>query len=326
MRVGRMAVPAVLAVMTTLVTGACGSDEDQSSDVPAAPSTAAGSVTPAADGYTPVSDVSPHAAIGRDAADIRALLEPAKSGGTVDWTAIGKIFAEGKSSKKDGGLRALATLAPDDPVTLMLRDAVSGAGTAGGASDAIRRQKVDKGITVILERKVLDELKAAIEKARDGKTEAATGAPHNVDEAWAFYTAEGQGPASTAAKRAADFKKEGKVHEVVVAALTQAQTAAKAGDVSKLEAAIEDTEAALDYVFYLATFKYLDTKGDPVTRAEGETFYLGIQPEVSKAAADSDKTISGAFASGQAKAGRTALNSAAVLSVLGVTPDERMAE
>ena len=69
---------------------------------------------------------------------------------------------------------------------------MSGAGTAAGASDAIRRQKVDKGITVILERKVLAELQAAVKKTRDGKTEPATGAPHNVDEAWAFYTADGQ--------------------------------------------------------------------------------------------------------------------------------------
>ncbi len=126
---------------------------------------------------------------------------------------------------------------------------------------------------MILERKVLAELQAAVKKVHDGKTEPTTGAPHNVDEAWAFYTAEGQGPASTAAKRAADFKKEGKVHEAVVATVIEAQEAAKAGDVSKLEAAISDTEAALDYVFYLATFKYLDTKGDPVTRAEGESFY-----------------------------------------------------
>ncbi|MDQ3679543.1 MAG: hypothetical protein M3378_03175 [Actinomycetota bacterium] len=177
---------------------------------------------------------------------------------------------------------------------------------------------------MILERKVLAELQAAVKKVHDGKTEPTTGAPHNVDEAWAFYTAERQGPASTAAKRAADFKKEGKVHEAVVAAVIEAQEAAKAGDVSKLEAAISDTEAALDYVFYLATFKYLDTKGDPVTRAEGESFYQGIQPEVATAAGDADEAISAAFASGQANTGRAALNSAAVLNLLGVNQDEKV--
>ncbi|HSH62439.1 MAG TPA: hypothetical protein VK988_22870 [Acidimicrobiales bacterium] len=312
--------------MATLATGACGSDQGQSGSAPTTPSTTAINGTGPADGYTPVSDVSTHAAIGRDAAEMRTLMEPAKSGGVVDWAATAKIFAEGKYSKKDGGLRTLATLAPEDAVTSLLRDAVSGAGTATGASDAIRRQKVDKAITVILERKVLGELQAAVKKTRDGKTDAATGAPHNVDEAWAFYTAEGQGPASTAAKRAADFKKEGKVHEAVLAALVEAQGAAKTGDVSKLGTAIEGAEAALDYVFYLATFKYLDTKGDPVTRAEGETFYLGIQPEVTKAAADSDKAISGAFASGQARTGRAALNSTAVLTALGITQEERISE
>ncbi|MDQ3679544.1 MAG: hypothetical protein M3378_03180 [Actinomycetota bacterium] len=136
---------AALAVMATLVTGACGSDEDQSGNASSVPSPSPGGAPQAADGYTPVSDVSSQAAIGRDAADIRTLLEPVRSGGAVDWAAAGKIFADGKNSKKEGGLRALATLAPDDPVTRLVSDAVGGVGTAAGASDAIRRQKVDKG-------------------------------------------------------------------------------------------------------------------------------------------------------------------------------------
>lgn len=299
---------------------ACGSDSEVTSAT-STPSTEApeDAVTPGSGGYAPVSDVTAHAAIGLDAKEIRSLLEPATSGGEVDWAAVGEIFTEGKNSKKDDGLRALADLAPDDPATTVVTDAIGGTGTAAQASAAVRRQKVDKGITVILERKVLGELEAAEEKVADKKTDDASGAPHNVDEAWAFYTAEGNGPASTAAKRAGDFKKEGQVHEAVVRALSAAQAAARSGDAASLETATGAVEAALDYVFYLATFKYLDTENDPVTRAEGETFYLGIQPELAKEAADADKAITAGFASGDAQAGRSALNSAAVLAVLAIS-------
>ncbi len=314
-------------VVATLTMGACGSDAEQSdvaSESSTRPREAPEAVTPGSDGYTPVSDVAAHAAIGLDAKQIRSLMDPAASGGEVDWAAVGRIFTEGKNSRNDGGLRTLAALAPDDPATTVVSDAITGTGTAAQASAAVRRQKVDKGITVILERKVLGELEAAAEKLAENKTDDATGAPHNVDEAWAFYTAEGNGPASTAAKRAGDFKKEGQVHEAVIKALSAAQAAARSGDGPGLEAARGDVEAALDYIFYLATFKYLDTKNDPVTRAEGESFYLGIRPELAKEAPDADMAIGAAFASGDAQAGRSALNSAAALGALGVTEQEKV--
>lgn len=72
------------------------------------------------------------------------------------------------------------------------------------------------------------------------------------------------------------------------------------------------------------TFKYLDTKNDPVTRAEGETFYLGIQPELAKEAADAEKAIIAAFASGDAQGGRSALNGAAALDVLAISEQEKV--
>lgn len=317
---------AVLAVAATAA-GACGSEND-SEEGASATTTAAtvpAGVTDGADGYAPVSDVDAHAAIGLDAEEIRVLMEPATDGGAVDWAAVDAMFTGGSSSKNgDGSLRTLAGLAPDDPVTAVVAEAIGGTGSSAGVSEAVRRQKVDKGITVLLERKVLDELAAAGDKVAKGEVDPAQGAPHNVDEAWAFYTAEGNGPAATAAKRAGDFGRAGTVHEAVVAGLTAAQAAAVAGDSAALAEATGDVEAALDYVFYLATFKYLDTGDDPVKRAEGETFYLGIRPELATAASDADREITGAFASGQAAAGRAALNGAVVLPVLGISADERV--
>lgn len=320
---------AVLAVAATAA-GACGSESGSEEGAASATTTAATAPAPAevtdgADGYAPVSDVDAHAAIGLDAKEIRVLMEPATTGGAVDWAGVDALFTGGSSSKKgDGSLRTLAGLAPDDPVTAVVTEAIGGTGSSAGVADPVRRQKVDKGITVLLERKVLDELASAGEKVAKGEVDPAQGAPHNVDEAWAFYTAEGNGPAATAAKRAGDFGRAGTVHEAVVAGLTAAQAAAVAGDAAALAEATGEVEAALDYVFYLATFKYLDTGDDPVKRAEGETFYLGIRPEVATAASDADREITGAFASGQAAAGRSALNGAVVLPVLGISADERI--
>jgi hypothetical protein len=201
--------------------------------------------------------------------------------------------------------------------------AVVEAAIAGGPSDAVRAQRVEKGLTVLLARKVVDELAAAADKVADGKTAPADGAPHNVDEAWAFFTAKGQGPAATAEKRAADFKREGKVREPITAALTEAQKAAGAGDKGALATASEQVRIGLDYVFYLATYKYL-AADDAVGRAEGAAFYLGIQPRVKAADAAADSAITAAFESGDEAAGRAALHRAPVLAALGVEAGERV--
>lgn len=41
------------------------------------------------------------------------------------------------------------------------RDAIAGTGTSKGAADAIRRQRVDKGVSVLLAEKMDEELAAA---------------------------------------------------------------------------------------------------------------------------------------------------------------------
>lgn len=275
-------------------------------------------------GYQPVSSVDAHAAIGGDAARIREALAPAKTGGAVDWAAVRRVWSEGGSSKKsDGSNRTLAKLVAAPEVVASVEEAIEGTGSSAGASDAVRAQRVDKGITVLLARKVVDELAAAEKKVAEGKLDRASGAPHNVDEGWAFLTAKGQGPATTAEKRAADFKREGKVLEPIIQGLKQAQEAAIAGDASRLSSASTAVRQGLDYVFYLATHKYLGAS-DEVGRAEGSSFYLGIKPRVRQAVPASDEAITAAFASGDAAAGRAALHEPAVLAALGVDDSERV--
>jgi hypothetical protein len=303
-------ISATVAAFALAAVAACGSDATDAA--PKAP--AAGT------GYTTVSDVSAHAAIGGDAAKIRELLAPAKDGGTVDWAAVNEVFTKGGASKKgDGSFRTLGALAEDHAAT----DAVTTA-IAGGPSDAVRAQAVDKGITVILADKVIGELAAAAEKVAAKELDPKSGAPHNVDEAWAFFTAQDQGPALTADKRAKDFGLEGKVREPILTALTAAKTAAAAGDAAALERATADVRGGLDFVFYLATHKYLHHGGDPVKQAEGATFYLGIADRVKAASAASDTAIRATFAGGDTAAGRAALHRPEVLTALRIADGARV--
>lgn len=321
---------AAMAVGFAFLVGVgCGDDED-SGNVSASPSrtgapatSTSASATGSNQGYTPVSSVDAHAAIGDDASRIREALAQAKSG-AVDWATVRRHWHEGGASKKgDGTNRTLATLAAAPDVLGSVKDAIDGTGSSAGASEPVRAQRVDKGITVILARKVLDELSSAEQKVADGKLDRQSGAPHNVDEAWAFLIAKGQGPAATAEKRAADFNRQGRVLEPILAGLTSAQRAAIAGDRAALASSARSVREGLDYVFYLATHKYLAADNE-AGRAEGAAFYLGIAPRVREASPVADQTITGTFASGNAADGRRALHEPAVLSALGVDDQERV--
>lgn len=332
-------IPLAVAVLVAGV--ACGGDDDDdaaadefasvtSSSVPASAGTddeADADAEPAGPGaFEPVSDVTPHGAVGEDIAAIKTAMEPATKGETVDWAAVSTVFEEGTgaSKKGDGSVRTLAGLVADSPAVAFVRDALAGKGASAGASDPVRRQQVDKGISVLLAEKMTEELGRARDKLEAGEFDDDTGAPHNVDEAWAFYVADGSGLASTAEKRAADFKREGKVSEPVLDALTDAQVAAQDGDDAAFDAAATALDEATGYIFYLATFKYLDSD-DEVGRAEGASFYRGISARVEQADADAHQAIVSAFAEGgDPAAGRAALNSEPVLAALSVGEDEQV--
>jgi hypothetical protein len=258
------------------MTAGCGENDEQA----ARPTTD--------EGYAAVSDVSAHAAVGKDIAAIRSALDSA------DFETAAQIWSEGRNSKKDDGtMRTLAGFVEDHPVGAQVSDALAGAGDAAQLPDEQRAQWVDKGMIAALEVKVLGELDAALEKARAGETDAAEGAPHNVDEAWAFFTAGGEGLSATAAKRAADFGLAGEVVEPVLAALRTAQAAAKDGDPGDLLAARDEAEGALNLIFALAVTKYANEGiEDPTARAEGLAFSWGLQGDLPTAALE---TIRAAF-------------------------------
>ncbi len=301
-----------LALASGLLVAACGSDEEN-----AAPDTA--DEAPVGVLYEPVSDVEAHAAIGGDIEAIKAQIDRAKEGAAIDWDAVEDLFTSGGSSRKaDGSIRTLQSLvdAPDE--VGFIHAAIEG--TSPGLLDAVRAQHVDKGISVLLAAKVFDELAAARTRVLARETDARDGAPHNVDEAWAFFTADGFGLASTADKRADDFNLAGHVKEPVLQALVRAQSAALEGAIESFDAAVIDARAAVNVLFYLATYKYLETGGDDVRRAEGLAFYRGIQPVVMETDGDLDATIVAAFTEDDPDTGRAALNDDAVLEALGI-PD-----
>ncbi|MGI9062739.1 MAG: hypothetical protein ACR2FQ_02815 [Pseudonocardiaceae bacterium] len=109
----------------------------------------------------------------------------------------------------------------------------------------------------------------------------------------------------------------------MITSLVAAQAAVTEGDAAALAEATTSTRQALDYVFYLATFKYLDSDDDTGS-AEGAVFYRGIQPRVAAADPAADAAITAAFSSGDVAAGCTALNSPAVLNALGVDQSEQV--
>lgn len=317
---------AALVVAAGLSLAACGASDSASqpaADTAATPTSAAPSAPAAADAYATGSDVTPHAAIGGDVATIRTLLAAAKDGQPVDWTGVGARFRDGGASKKgDGSVRTLAALSPDSAAVALVESAVAG---RDGASDAARAQSVDKGIIVILAEKVVSELGSAAAKVDKGATDPAKGAPHNVDEAYAFFVADGQGPAATADKREKAPELVGKVRKPVVDALVTARAAAQTGDVAALEAATARTQSALDHLFYLAVHRYLGHEGDAVEQAEGSAFYLGIQPRVRAASPAADAAIVATLADGDTVAGRAALDSPEVFAALGLRADQQAA-
>lgn len=265
----------LLAFATAGVAGCGGTDEE----APAAPRPVAAVSEGSA--YSPVSDVAPHAAIGKDIAEIRALLEPASEGGEADFAAAGELWSDGKHSQRDDGPRTLAGFVEESDIAELVDDALTGDGAAARLDPAQRRQWVDKGIIAALELKVLDELDAAIEKVEADETDPAEGAPHNVDEAWAFFTAEGEGLSATAEKRAADFGLDGEVSEPVVKALADAQAAAEDGDAARLRSAREEVRGALNLIFALAVTKYAEAAvDDEVAQAEGMAFAWGLRSDL----------------------------------------------
>lgn len=273
-----------------LLLAGCGTDEEE--PAAAAPPPPAASSKAAV--YTPPTDVTGNRAIGGDVAAIRKLLDGAKP----DFKAAAAIWSKGRSSvKSDGTNRTLAGFAEKHPAGEAVADALAGSGSAAGLSGDERKQWIDKGMTVTLKVHALDELVAAKEKLAAGELDPQEGAIHNVDEAWAYFDAEGEGVVATAAKRAKDFGLgEHELGNDVIAGIAAARDAVTAKDAAAFDAAAETTRGALNRIFALAVKKYaVEGETDVVARAEGLAFSWGLAGELPDA---DHKKVQDAFAKG----------------------------
>ena len=262
--------------------------------------------TPADGGYAYASNIDSHRLVVEDICEINEIV------GDYKWSEIAEIYANGSNSvKSDGSVRTIGGFAAGEgkkhgvdtyygtptPLDDFVSAALNGTGVWAGESDAVRKQGVQKGImNQVMIAWVVHELNAALAKAADGNFDAATGAPHNWDEAWAFYhgSAPGCGPFATANKRAKDFGTLGSdgetalANEGLLAAMIDGRDALLAGDEA---GAISATNEAVKHVFITyaqATIKYAakvysdleagDTEAARVHQAEGWAFFRIIEP------------------------------------------------
>ena len=190
-------------------------------------------------------------------AEILAIYQNAKHARVGSMSRQMRTFARAQARQQEFPDAARVHGSPtflDDPVF----QAIQGTGPAANYTPGQRRQAIQKGIQRIMAYWMRQELLIAENRLRDGNT-GPTGAPQNIDEAWAIYMGTPQGtgfPSSlsaTAVSREMNFKREGTVDRPLREALQRAQQAAAAGNMADFQAARRDVESRLNALFYLAT-------------------------------------------------------------------------
>ena len=271
-------------------------------------------------GYTPVSDVSSHAKVCLDVDEINNLLP---KDAAIDYAAIKDIYQNGKHSvKSSGSVRTIGGFATSNRDEAIWNDyvsyygdenwlntfamsAIDGTGAFAGEADLVRRQGIQKGImNQIMMAWTIHELVVAAEKSADGNIDPASGAPHNWDEAWAFYHGDSSGdcPFATADKRGKDFGTGSTVNDTVLANMQYGLT--HMGE-PRLQGVADQTIDVMLIPYIQASIKYAlkvdsdiadgDMDAARIHQAEGWAFYRVIEPILAKADAASAKRIGSIF-------------------------------
>lgn len=361
---------AVLLATLTFAATACGNLTPESTDaaiggdggsvsavVPAASASGASedSETTASDGmggYVPVSDVAPHSAVVEDVCDINALLDAE----SIDWDAVGAIYRDGGNAvNSDGSIRTLAgftTSERDEPIwndhvehhgdpvwiDTFVTAAIEGSGPFEGESDSVRKQGTQKGLqNHAMLAWMLHEIVGAQDKVAAGETDPAEGAPHNVDEAWAFYHGNEPdcAPFATATKRGDNYGIGNAVNDAMLEHVEGLQAAAMSGDAEAYQTHFDGVLSQINTTYIQATQRYAsemdasvasgDMDSARVEQVEGWAFYRVIEPMVAAADPAAAELISSVYdpsnapTAGQADAVREALE--AIYADLGVTKE-----
>jgi uncharacterized cupredoxin-like copper-binding protein len=270
-------------------------------------------------GYEPVSDVSAHAQVSEDVAEINGLLGSAP----YDYDTIKAIYEQGKHSvNADGSVRTIAGFARDaersepiwndytsyysDDVWLdtFVMAAIEGAGPFAGEPDDVRKQGIQKGIqNQVMVAWMFHELVEAMAKAEAGNFDPASGAPHNWDEAWAFYhgTAPDHAPYATANKRGENFGTGTAVNDAILAAMQRGRDALVAGNAAEAREAYDEVVDQVQITYVQAAIRYArqmtealeagDAAKARVEQAEGWAFFRVTEPLIAKADPDVASTV-----------------------------------
>ncbi|MCX6024543.1 MAG: hypothetical protein NTZ05_22990 [Chloroflexi bacterium] len=277
---------------------------------------------------TPGGNVNIYQLISFDVAEINRLTDLVNDGHPLPNSDVLAIYEGARIAKIGQTVRPLRAFAiaparatdfPDEaayyktPTFLdqPVISAIVGLGPSGSYTPAQKRQAIQKGILRILRYFSVQELLAGEAKLAAGNVDPATGAPHNVEEAWAIYVgAEQSGKypfslANTALSREANFGRDDALDKPLREALARAQKAALAKDMPGFAQAKADYLSRMNAIFYLSTARYLHEPvksvqaGNPqqaqAQLMEGSSYYMTIQPTVAKADAASDRTLTAFF-------------------------------
>ncbi len=273
-------------------------------------------VTEGDGGYDYVSDVSSHRLVTEDVCALKDALDA----DPVDFDGAADAYREGGASVGgDGSVRTLAGFATAEDrlhpyeagsIDGFVTEALEGSGRFAGESDAVRAQGVEKGVqNHVLVAWTIHELNTALDKAEAGELDPAEGAPHNWDEAWAFYhgAEPGCAPYATANSRAGNFGTLGDdgetalANEAILAAVVAGRDALLDGDVDAARAAADEVVRNVVITYGQATIRYatlaaadVEAGDDDVARehqAEGLAFFRIIEPIVAEAGADVDAVL-----------------------------------
>ena len=263
--------------------------------------------------------MSAHRLVVVDVCEVNELLDAEP----IDFSAVGAVYRDGGNSvNADGSVRTLAGFATADdrgahglaeyygtptPLDDYVTAALDGSGVFEGTSDAVRRQGTQKGIqNQVMVAWAVHELNSALAKAAEGDFDAAEGAPHNWDEAWAFYhgAEPGCAPYNTANSRADNFGTTAadgttaRANEAILAAMIEGRDALLAGDAQGAEDAATEVLRNLVVTYSQAAIRYAtlveedlsagDTDSAAEHRTEGQAFFRVIEATVAGSGADVD--------------------------------------
>lgn len=266
-------------------------------------------------GYTYASDVNAHRLVVRDVCVINEL----RSADPIDYDAIREIYTDGVHSvNSDGSVRSLggfataedrnnavaATFDAATPLDDFVTAAIDGDGIFADAGDGARAQGIAKGAqNQIMVAWTVHELNAAIDKAEAGELDADEGAPHNWDEAWAFYhgAEPGCAPYATADSRADNFGTAtddgtAQANVAILEAMEAGRDALLAGDVDAAVAARDEILRNLIVTYTQASVRYATVAAQDVAegdleaaaahQAEGLAFFRVLRPLLADAGVD----------------------------------------